>query len=267
MQNFSFAKAKPGIRQCKLKSEKMSVSNSTMTSEMISFIVPAYNEERLIGGTLAALHEAMAGLRRDYEIIVVDDNSSDQTAAIAANAGARVIPVYLRHIAATRNAGACQAAGNLLFFVDADTQVNQAVITAALEVLRQGAVGGGAAVRFGGELPRYAKFFVALGNWFSRAVRLAAGCFLFCTRKAFQATGGFDETFYCAEELVFSQALKRHGRLVILREPVVTSGRKLRSYSVWKISRIVASMLVRGPKSLKQRRGLEFWYKPERHDR
>ena len=233
---------------------------------MISFIVPAYNEEQLIGGTLAALHEAMAAVHQTYEIIVVDDNSSDRTAAIAAKAGARVIPVRLRHIAATRNAGARQAAGNLFFFVDADTQVNPAVVAAALEVLRQGAIGGGATVRFGGEWPRSTKFFVGLGNWFSRASRLAAGCFLFCTRKAFQAAGGFDETFYCAEELVLSQALKRQGRLVILREPVVTSGRKLRSYSAWKIARIIASMLVRGPKSLKQRRGLEFWYEPERED-
>lgn len=233
---------------------------------MISFIVPAYNEERLIGATLAALHGAMAGLRQSYEIIVVDDSSSDQTAAIAAKAGARVIPVRLRHIAATRNAGACQAAGKLFFFVDADTQVNPAVVTAALEILRQGAIGGGAAVRFGGELPRYTKFFVGLGNWFSRASGLAAGCFLFCTRKAFQAAGGFDETFYCAEELVLSHALKRHGQFVVLREPVVTSGRKLRSYSAWKLARIIASMLVRGPNSLKQRRGLEFWYEPERKD-
>jgi glycosyltransferase involved in cell wall biosynthesis len=228
--------------------------------EMISFIVPAYNEERLIGGTLTALHQAMASLRQTYEIIVVDDNSSDQTAAISVKAGARVVPLCRRQIAAARNAGARQAAGEVFFFVDADTQVNPAVVAAAIEALGQGAVGGGAAVQFDGKLPAYTRFCVLIGNCFSRAACLAAGCFLFCTREAFQASGGFDENYYCIEELVFSRALKRHGRLIMLREPVLTSGRKLRAYPAWKLLGMLLSMLLRGPKALKQRRGLEFWY-------
>jgi glycosyltransferase involved in cell wall biosynthesis len=47
---------------------------------MISFIIPAHNEERLIGRTLAAIHEAAGGLGVDYEIIVADDASTDATA-------------------------------------------------------------------------------------------------------------------------------------------------------------------------------------------
>jgi len=244
----------------------MTSSTSPRATGMISFIVPAYNEERLIGGTLAALHDAMAGLRRAYEIIVVDDNSSDQTATIATQFGARVVHVCVHQIAATRNAGACQAAGEIFFFVDADTQVNRAVLGAALAAWRQGVVGGGAVVQFEGRLPRYAKMSVSLWNCFSRTARLAAGCFLFCTREAFQSTGGFDETFYCAEDLVFSRGLKRHGRFVILPEPVFTSARKLRAYSGWKLMAMTGSMLLRGPKALKQRRGLEFWYDRQRQD-
>ena len=64
-----------------------------------------------------------------------------------------------------------------------------------------------------------------------RIFRLASGCFLFCTREAFDAVCGFDERLFAAEEGAMSRALARHGRFVVLREFVVTSGRKLRAYS------------------------------------
>ena len=63
-----------------------------------------------------------------FEVVVVDDASSDRTATIAREHGARVIAVSHRQIAATRNAGAGEASGELFVFLDADTVVNCAVI-------------------------------------------------------------------------------------------------------------------------------------------
>ena len=60
---------------------------------MISFVVPAHDEERLIGDTLGALDAAARALGQPFEILVVDDASTDRTAAIAATHGARVIRV------------------------------------------------------------------------------------------------------------------------------------------------------------------------------
>ena len=57
---------------------------------MISFIVPAHDEERLLGRTLVAIHDAAAGIGQPYEVIVVDDASVDGTSAIAAQHGARI---------------------------------------------------------------------------------------------------------------------------------------------------------------------------------
>jgi hypothetical protein len=99
-----------------------------------------------------------------------------------------------------------------------------------------------------------------------RAARLAAGCFLFCSREAFTAVGGFDETFYGAEELVISQALKRHGKFIVLREAVITSGRKLRTHSVGEVLMIVGRLALRGPKAIQQRQGMELWYAERRED-
>jgi glycosyltransferase involved in cell wall biosynthesis len=100
---------------------------------MISFIVPAYNEEALIGATLEAIHKSAHSVFEPYEIIVADDHSTDTTAAIARSNGARVIELKRRQIAAARNAGAREAAGDKLIFVDADTVVNEAVVRAASE--------------------------------------------------------------------------------------------------------------------------------------
>ena len=100
---------------------------------MISFIVPAYNEEALIGRTIDALNRAAQPLGEAYEIVVADDASSDGTADIAEAHGARVVRVERRQIAATRNAGAREAVGDKLIFVDADTLVSESVVRGALD--------------------------------------------------------------------------------------------------------------------------------------
>jgi len=233
---------------------------------MISFIVPAYNEERLLGATLDALRAAALATGEPYELIVADDASTDRTAAIAAQHGAILVSVAHRQIAATRNSGAREANGDWLIFVDADTLVSEAVVRSAVEALRSGAVGGGAAVEFDGTVPLYARLLLPVLVRSFRWAGLAAGCFLFCTRSAFAAVGGFDEAFYGAEELVMSRALKRHGRFVVLRQAVITSGRKLRTHSVREMLAILARLALRGPGAVKQRQGMDLWYAERRED-
>jgi glycosyltransferase involved in cell wall biosynthesis len=232
---------------------------------MTSFIVPAHNEEAWVGRCVSAIHSGLESLAEPYEIIVVDDASSDATASIARQQGAQVIRVEHRQIAATRNAGARQARGDIFFFVDADTLVNAAAIQSALRSIKAGAVGGGCVPRFEGWLPWWFRLTEPL---IGPAVRLArflpSGAFLFCTRGAFQTAGGFNEKYYAAEEVVFVAALKRQGRVVILPETVVTSGRKVREHSFWSLARQLTRLVLRGSRGLQSRRGLEYWYKTER---
>lgn len=207
---------------------------------MISFVVPAHNEEHLLGRTLRAIDDAARPLGHSFEIVVVDDSSTDDTGAIAREHGARVIPVQHRQIAATRNAGARAANGEMLIFFDADTTVTQAAVSAAVGAMLQGAVGGGCAFRFGGRLPFFGRVLQAAAVPLYRVAGLASGCFLFCTRQAFIATGGFDERMFGAEEAAMSRALGRSGKFVVLRESVTTSGRKLRTHSAREILGIMA---------------------------
>ena len=231
---------------------------------MISFVVPAYNEERWLGPTLAAIHAAALATGEPYEIVVADDGSTDGTAAIAESGGARVVRVHNRQIAATRNAGARAAAGEFLVFVDADTRVDAALVAEALAALRGGAVGGGAPVRLD-RAPGWAHAFMrAFVPLYFRLARWAAGCFVFCTRVAFEAAGGFDERYYASEEIGFSRALKAQGRFVMLRNFVTSSSRKLDGRTaadmLWMIARLAAA----GRAGLRARTGATaFWY-PER---
>src|SRR5437867_847416 len=91
-----------------------------------SLIIPAYNEERLLGRLLDSVDAARAtyGGGDAVEVIVADNASTDRTAVIAAMRGCRVIAVEKRVIAAARNAGARAARGEFLAFVDADAQVH-----------------------------------------------------------------------------------------------------------------------------------------------
>jgi glycosyltransferase involved in cell wall biosynthesis len=235
-------------------------------TKMISFVIPAYNEEELIGRTLASVKSTAIELGIAFEIIVADDASTDRTAAVAREFGARVISGHRRQIAATRNAGAREARGDHLIFIDADTLVNGPVVRAALEAMGNGAVGGGCAVRFDGRIPRYAAILHPMLTMLFRFAGVACGCFVFCTRAAFEASGGFNEELYASEEVAMSMALKRRGRFVVLRESVTTSGRKLRTYTGAEVLLIFGRFALSGPRSLRKRDGLELWYGKRRED-
>lgn len=233
---------------------------------MISVIVPAHNEEQLIGTTLSALAASLQGLSEPAEVIVVDDASTDRTQEIVKAAGVRMLSVNLRHIAAVRNAGAVGSRGERLLFVDADTVVTPNVVRAAVRAMHEGCVGGGATVMWEGKLPPWARLSASVTRWTMRVGNFAAGCFVFATREAFEAVGGFDTRLYVTEELALSRALKRIGRFVVLREHVVTSGRKLRTHSVREILRMTVGVSLRGSAAFRDRSNLSLWYGDRRNE-
>ena len=139
---------------------------------MLSFIIPAHNEEDSVAATIRAIGAAAASAGATHEIVVVDDASTDRTGERAATAGARVVRATLRHIAAARNLGAHAAEGRIFVFVDADTLLGADVVAGLCRAMARGAVGGGAAVCFDEPTPRWVKWLLPASLWLARRLRI-----------------------------------------------------------------------------------------------
>jgi glycosyltransferase involved in cell wall biosynthesis len=234
---------------------------------MLSFIVPAHNEELELSPTLTAIRSAAPSAAQPYEIIVVDDASTDATPEIAARAGAKVVQIHRRQIAAARNAGGHAAQGEYLFFVDADTRINPIHVTEAIAALDTSYAGGSARVAMDGFVPVWGRMLLLGFSSVYFGLNLGAGAFLFTTRRNFDAIAGFDEQYFAGEEVYFSLALKKLGRFKVLREPIVTSGRKLRMYPAKQFLRNFLGVIISGPRGVRSRAKLRLWYDGKREKR
>jgi glycosyltransferase involved in cell wall biosynthesis len=230
-----------------------------------SIILPAHNEEALIGKAVRSARQAAETLGEPFEIIVVNDASTDRTAEIAREHGATVIDVDRRQIAAVRNEGAKVARGEWLVFMDGDTWMPPEMLQSVKWELEKGAIGGGATVMFDGTVPLYAVIGMNLLVPIFRWTRTAAGCFMYATRDAFDAIGGFDETLFASEEVAFSKAMRQQGRFMVLRERVTSSGRKVRQYRLRELLGVIFRQMIKGPrKAWRSREGLDVWYNAPR---
>lgn len=235
----------------------------------ISFVIPAFNEEKLIEATIrsiTAAAEAFHARGWETEVIVCDNNSSDHTADIARAAGAKVVFEPVNQIARARNTGASVATGDWLVFVDADSQPSRALLEDTAQIITTGRfVGGGATVKLD-EFFFGMSFFTGLWNCASRIRNWCAGSFIFCDAAAFRAIGGFSHELFVSEELDFSQRLKAFGktrrqRLVILhRHPLVTSARKMRLYRHRDYLRLLWRLCWTRGNAVRRREECHIWY-------
>jgi glycosyltransferase involved in cell wall biosynthesis len=237
------------------------------SARMISFIVPAHNEQAYLPKTLQAIHEAARAVGQPYEIVVANDASTDATESVARENGARVVSVNNRQIAATRNSGARATLGERLFFVDADTMINAKAVAEALRLMNNGAVGGGGPVWLGkGEaVPLYIRVLSVFQVILAKAGGFTGGAFLFCRTDAFRATGGFNERMFWGEEGDFILKLKREGRFIVLWKPVLTSGRRFRTAHGGQVLTLCSRVFFAPRKLFTDRASVEkIWYDSNR---
>jgi len=241
---------------------------SSISSDLVySVIIPAYNEEELLPATLSSLHLAMNSLPHKGEIIVVDNNSTDNTKNVAKKHGSTVIFEPFRQIARARNSGAKAAKSNFLIFLDADTILPPQLLQKAISLLEEGRYcGGGTLIGFDSELPFVAGNLVKFWNWISQTGKLAAGSFIFCLSSGFHNIGGFDEQVYAGEEIFFSRKIKAWGKKnnllfnIINDCKVITSSRKFNWYSSIQIILLLMLFTV-FPFALRNRSLCNFWYR------
>jgi glycosyltransferase involved in cell wall biosynthesis len=205
----------------------------------LSLIVPAYNEEDYLP---ECLRHAMAEIEREqargpFEIIVVDNASSDRTAAVAANfAGVRVVSEARKGLPHARQCGFNAARGEILAYIDADTRMPPGWLGRVLDLYQNkpGVVCVSGPYVYH-DLPRFKSALVAL-YW----VMLAKPTYLFthymavggnfaARRDALDAIGGFDTriAFY-GEDTNIARRLAAAGRVVFDLSLVMhTSARRL----------------------------------------
>lgn len=235
----------------------------------ISVIVPAFNEERELAGSLHSIRTAMRVLEDagwQSELIVCDNNSTDRTAAVARAAGAEVVFEPINQISRARNAGAARASGDWLVFIDADSHPRPELFADMVRVIDEGrCLAGGSTFRLdvSGWAPR-----LGVGGWnlVSRSLKWAAGSFIFCEAAAFRELGGFSLEFYAAEEIDLFRRLKRlarrRGRSIVIlhRHPLLTSARKAHLYTPREQLAFTVKTIVGRGRTLRSAEDCYQWY-------
>jgi GT2 family glycosyltransferase len=235
----------------------------------ISVIVPAFNEAKLLGASLAEIKSAASAFTArgwNFELVVCDNNSTDRTAEIARAAGAEIVFEPVNQIARARNSGAAAATGDWLVFVDADSHPSENLFADVAGQIASGrCLAGGATIRLD-EKMFVAGLITGLWNYASRIHQLMAGSFIFVEAAAFRQVGGFSHELFAAEELDLSLRLKKLARatrrkIVILhRHPIKTSARKMKLYSSRELLVFFARSIFNHRRTVRSRDAAYMWY-------
>ena len=174
------------------------------------------------------------------DIIVVDNNSDDGTAAVASGMGVTVVLEGEQGIARARNTGARVADGDVLVFVDADVIVPPELLHEIHAAMSDPACVGGAVDAV--YRPKRLSMRIYLRAWrlLARLTGMAQGATQFCRRDVFEEVGGYDEGAWIGEDVDFYWSLRkfaraRNGTVRFLRHTRVRpSSRRFDKWPVWK---------------------------------
>jgi rSAM/selenodomain-associated transferase 2 len=225
----------------------------------ISIIIPTLNEAPRITKTINKAQNA-----KNVEIIVADGGSQDGTAEIAKSLGVRVISTNPGR-AAQMNAGAAAAAGDILLFLHADTQLPDGFDTCArLALAKPGTAAG--AFELAIDDRRLSLRIVEIGvNWRSRWLQMPYGDqAIFLSATTLEKIGGFPH-LPLMEDFELVRRLQRCGRIEIVSQPALTSARRWQQLGVIKTTAINQIVIIAYFLGVSPDR-LAFWYKGRQHN-
>lgn len=200
-----------------------------MDTKFISVIIPTLNEEKNVRCLVENIQKY--GQKYIAEIIVVDGGSTDNTVQVAKEIGATVVVNSPRGRAVQMNTGATRAAGQVLYFVHADTQVAESFADDIHQAIQEGYQAGGYRFRFDSD-----RWLLKINSYCTRFDSLfvrGGDQTLFVTTALFNSLGGFDERYVIMEEYDFLRKMwKSHRKLFkLIPKEVVVSARKYETNS------------------------------------
>ncbi len=216
---------------------------------MISIVIPALNEEKLIAQCLKSLKEQT--YKGDYEILVVDNGSTDNTAAIARDCGARVISYTTeKNVFAARQFGADNAAGEIIVQADADTIYPAPWLQRIADQFASHPKASAVAGRFfyrekfiWGWLELFIRNILNLvfSFFFKRPLLVSGATFAF-RRSVFITAGGYRGLTYSPDQYGITGRLKCYGKVIY--DPklyVLTSPRSVRAPTLVLFGRVMVN--------------------------
>jgi glycosyltransferase involved in cell wall biosynthesis len=211
----------------------------------ISFVIPAYNEEKNIGECVRSIHKSMNGIHEEYEIIVVDNNCTDRTKQIAEHAGARVVAEKRKGIVWARSAGLTASTGELIANIDADNRLPRQWAGWALGYFANDsdlrALSG---PLYYYDASRWVKFWSTLFYLVGYAADQLIGIFgsssmlqggnYIVTRDAMNKIGGYDTTIeFYGEDVDIGRRIAKIGKVLwTFKLPINSSGRRMEAEGV-----------------------------------
>ena len=206
---------------------------------MYSVVIPAYNEEKFIGSCLEALTKQ--DTHEKFEVILVDNNSSDQTVEIARKFKDRldlkIIKQEIKGRGPARAKGFEHASGEIIFSLDADTIAPPQWISHLSSKLKQSngvAVAGTCRIK---DCPRHINLLFNFSQpLMMRAYRLFVGHYWLngfnsaIYKEAYKKSGGFDVDLNAQEDVELSFRVSKIGKIIFLPQiAVIFSGRRFRN--------------------------------------
>lgn len=205
-----------------------------------SFIIPTLNEEKYLEGCLQSIKRQSL---KNWEIIVVDSHSSDNTVKIAKRYTKNILFGKGRPSTA-RNAGGSKAVGNVLIFCDADVRFSNNFLENIEDIFERG-IGGAVFNLKGYDCTKHIERLGYLGvNNIVRflnsvGIGITAGSCIACRRDIFKMVGGFNSAFISNEDHDLAKKIKRIRRFEFFNDVVVmTSSRRLKKLGFLPITKM-----------------------------
>lgn len=205
----------------------------------ISIIIPAHNEEKYIGKCLESISRASKLFKNQVEIIVVLNRCTDRTEEIAKSYDCIIVKNNDKNLSKIRNAGVEIARGEIIVTIDADTQMNEHVLSKAQENLISGKyIGGGVTGKFERmSLGIFVSTLLLIGPLLFKYGAISVGIF-WCYKKDFQSINGFNGNMQMAEDADFAKRLKEWGKkngkkYGTIQNGMLTSTRKFDKHGDW----------------------------------